>query len=270
MAIDMNQDIGAILKNLFAKKAADGAKGAPANPLMKTSIAGGIMVFVIILYVFFIYLPAEEENRIKQEKISQIEFIQSEINTISNDIIKATKDLSDAQAEYQSLTKLFHTGKELDDLYRHISMLALTNQLMVSKIDKKGEEPVFEIEQPQQQQNEDDLMLSVQMPSEGEIQNTEPLPMDDALIEEDESKAKKVAYYEFKVKFEISGNYANYTKFRKGLAQLKKIINIDQEKIIVLQSETKKGEVKVTAVLAIYRLPANESEKYVKSEEVLQ
>ena len=183
-------------------------------------------------------------------KISQIQFIQSEINTISDDIIKATKDLSDAQAKYQSLTKLFHTGKELDDLYRHISMLALTNQLMVSKIDKQGEEPVFEIEQPQQQENEVGLM-------------------NDALGES-ESKPKKVAYYEFKVRFEISGNYANYTSFRKGLAQLKKIINIDQEKIIVLQSETKKGEVKVTAVLAIYRLPANESEKYVNSEEVLQ
>jgi len=217
---------------------------------MKTFIAGGIAVIFIILYVFFIYLPTEEVNRLKQEKISQIQFIQSEINTISDDIVKATKDLSDAQAEYQSLTKLFHTGKELDDLYRHISMLALTNQLMVSKIDKQGEEPVFEIEQPQQQANEDGLT-------------------NDALVEGG-SIPKKVAYYEFKVRFEISGNYANYTSFRKGLAQLKKIINIDQEKIIVLQSETKKGEVKVTAILAIYRLPANESEKYVNSEEVLQ
>jgi len=250
MAIDMNADIGEIFKNLFAKKGADGAKGVPVNPAMKTFIAGGISVVFIILYVFFIYLPTEEVNRLKQEKISQIQFIQSEINTISDDIVKATKDLSDAQAEYQSLTKLFHTGKELDDLYRHISMLALTNQLMVSKIDKQGEEPVFEIEQPQQQANEDGLT-------------------NDALGE-GESIPKKVAYYEFKVRFEISGNYANYTSFRKGLAQLKKIINIDQEKIIVLQSETKKGEVKVTAVLAIYRLPANESEKYVNSEEVLQ
>jgi len=250
MAIDMNVDIGEIFKNLFAKKGADGTKGVPLNPLMKTVIAGGITVVFIIFYVFFIYFPIEEENRLKQEKISQIEFIQSEIITISDDIVKATKDLSDAQAKYQSLTKLFHTGKELDDLYRHISMLALTNQLMVSKIDKQGEEPVFEIEQPQQQANEDGLMNG-------------------ALVE-GESIPKKVAYYEFKVRFEISGNYANYTSFRKGLAQLKKIINIDQEKIIVLQSETKKGEVKVTAVLAIYRLPANESEKYVNSEEVLQ
>jgi len=245
MAIDMNPDIGEIFKNLFAKKGVDKIKGISVNPLMTTFIAGGVAVVFIILFVFFIYLPIAEENRAKQEKISQTGFLQSEINTISDDIIKATKDLSDAQAKHQSLTKLFHTGKELDDLYRHISMLALTNQLMVSKIDKEGESPVFEIEQP----NED-------------IKT-------DNFTGDNESKPKKVAYYEFKVRFEISGNYADYTSFRKGLAQLKKIININQEEIIVLQSETKKGEVKVTAVLAIYRIPT-ESEKYVNSEEVLQ
>lgn len=272
MAIDMNADIGAIFKNIFAKKGMDGVKGAPVNPLMKTFITGGVTAIVIILYVFFIYLPVQEENRVKHEKIVQIEFIQSEINALSDDMVKATKDLSDAQAEYKRLTKLFHTGKELDDLYRHISLLALTNQLMVSKIDKEGESPVFEIEQPQQQPDENNLVMgNAQFPNEGDMQDTEPssLLINDALGES-EPKAKKVAYYEFKVKFEISGNYANYTKFRKGLAQLEKIININQEKIIVLQSETKKGEVKVTAVLAIYRLPANESEKYIKSEEVLQ
>ena len=245
MAIDLNPDIGEIFKNLFAKKGTDRTKDILVNPLMKTFFVGGVAVVFIILYVFFIYLPIAEENRLKQEKISQVKFLQSEINTISGDIVKATKDLSDANAEYQRLTKLFHTGKELDDLYRHISMLALTNQLMVSKIDKEGESPVFEIEKP----NED-------------IKT-------DNFTGDNESKPKKVAYYEFKVRFEISGNYADYTSFRKGLAQLKKIININQEEIIVLQSETKKGEVKVTAVLAIYRIPT-ESEKYVNSEEVLQ
>ena len=88
-----------------------------------------------------------------------------------------------------------------------------------------------------------------------------PMLMGD-MSEEGGEKPKKVAYYELKVEFEISGNYANYTNFRKGLAKLKKIININQEKIIVLESKTKKGEVKVETVLAIYRLPANDSEKY--------
>jgi len=89
MAIDMNPDIGEIFKNLFAKKGVDKIKGISVNPLMTTFIAGGVAVVFIILFVFFIYLPIAEENRAKQEKISQTGFLQSEINTISDDIIKA-------------------------------------------------------------------------------------------------------------------------------------------------------------------------------------
>jgi Tfp pilus assembly protein PilO len=107
---------------------------------------------------------------------------------------------------------------------------------MVSKLEKVDETPVFE----------------VQKGSSSKKKSAK-------------DKVKKVAYYEFKVRFEIRGNYSNYTKFRKGMAELKKIINIDVEKIIVLESKTKKGEVKVSATLATYRLPANESEKTINS-----
>ncbi len=120
-------------------------------------------------------------------------------------------------------------------------MLALSNQLMVSKLEKVGETPVFE----------------VQKGSGSKKKSTK-------------DEVKKVAYYEFKVRFEISGNYSNYTKFRKGMAELKKIINIDVEKIIVLESKTKKGEVKVSATLATYRFPVNDAEMHINSKESLQ
>ena len=78
---------------------------------------------------------------------------------------------------------------------------------------------------------------------------------------------KKVAYYEFLVDLEISGNYKNYTNFRHGLAELKKIINIMRESVVVLESETRRGDVKVSSSIATYRLPANESEKCIQSEQ---
>jgi hypothetical protein len=54
------------------------------------------------------------------------------------------------------------------------------------------------------------------------------------------------------------------------LAELKKIINITKEKIIVLQSENKKGEVKVETVFSIYRIPVTELDKYaIPQEEML-
>ncbi|MBL7003426.1 MAG: type 4a pilus biogenesis protein PilO [Gammaproteobacteria bacterium] len=302
MAIDMNIDIGEILKKLTSKKDTSSSGGGdgkkPNDPFTKVIIAGVITLIVVILYLFFVHFPAQEENRIKEQKIAQINDLKSCITELSEGIATTTKDLSSAKSKYKKLTNLFHSGQELDDLYRHISMLALTNQLMVSKINKSGESPVFEAGQPIDDNSASDFAIpdlsidetsamggslsacdNIQsmgpemaddgaMPDMNEFQDS--MPMDG--MSDEESKPKKVAYYELKVEFEISGNYANYTNFRKGLAKLKKIININQEKIIVLESKTKKGEVKVETTLAIYRLPANDSEKYAtdnQSEDLL-
>ena len=248
MAIDMNADIGEIFKNLFSKKDGDSKKSkGVVNPYTKVMVAGAGVALVVILYVFFIYIPTQDELRIKEDKVAQIDVMKIEVDVLSSKIEKAKVELSGAKKQYESLTQLFHTDKELEDLYRHISQLALMNQLMIAKLEKGGETPVFESGQSDDTQNNDYDSTS-----------------------QEEQKRNKVAYYEFKVKFEISGNYAKYTKFRKGMADLKKIININDEQIVVLESETAKGEVKVSATLATYRLPANESEEYINSEEGLQ
>ncbi len=254
MAIDLNADIGEIFKNLFSKKSANKATKGEKNPYLKIIITGLVVVLSTVLYIFYFYIPNQEEIRIKEEKISQVEMMRTDIDMLSVNITKAKKELSDATKRYDSLTQLFHTDKELEDLYGHISQLALMNQLLVSKLEKVGEEPVFEIE------NEDNMALE----TENENSVDEYSQNDTS-----EQNIKKVAYYEFNVKFEISGNYANYTKFRKGMAELKKIININQESIVVLESETSRGEVKVSATIATYRLPANEDEKYITNNQEL-
>jgi hypothetical protein len=165
-------------------------------------------------------------------------------------IVKAQADLDEAQKEYERRTKLFHTDKELEDLYGHISMLAMKNQLMVTKIEKGVENPIF-----------DEAQSSI---CDRNLSNTEN--SDDFNMQES-PQLKKVAYYEFLVDLEISGNYKNYTNFRNGLAELKKIINIMRESVVVLESETRRGDVKVSSSIATYRLPANESEKCIPSEQ---
>jgi Tfp pilus assembly protein PilO len=252
MAIDMNADIGEIFKGLFSNKG-EGSKKTKGNenPYSKVIGAGAGVMLIVVLYIFFIYIPTQEELEIKEEKISQIEIMRIEVDVLSNKIEKAKIELADDKKRYESLTQLFHTDKELEDLYRHISQLSLMNQLMISKLEKAGEMPVFE--STQTDENQDDIQNG----------NYDPAA-------QGEQKRKKVAYYEFKVKFEISGNYANYTKFRKGMAELKKIININEEQIVVLESETAKGEVKVSATLATYRLPANDDEKYINLEDGIQ
>ena len=249
----MDINIGSMVKGLFSKGSKDG-KNAPANPYTKIIIAGVLALALIGSYLYFIYLPTAADNRIKEAKIAQIESLEDEILNLALSISNAKIKLTEAQTRHAKLTTLFHTDQELEDLYRQISLLALSNQLLISKLEKEGEEPVFE-------------EVSFE-PAEEAVAIDDPNDWaNEDVIDGGEGK-QKVAYYEFKVKFEISGNYANYTKFRKSLAEVKKIININKEKIIVLQTKDSRGEVKVEAVLATYRLPANDSEKYISSEDV--
>ena len=261
MAIDMNVDVGEMVRGLFSKKDSEGSEGAmPKSSVSKIMVVIVLVLVIIGLYVFYFYLPAREDLRIKKTKISQIETMQFEISELSSSIDKAKSDLIAAEKNYEKLTKLFHTDKELEDLYRSISMLALSNQLMVAKIEKGDERPIFEVDVIDSQSFEFDEN-SFNLESE---ENPDMMEMEI----EGESARKKVAFYEFTVNLEISGNYVNFTNFRRGLTDLKKIININKERIVVMESETRKGDVKVIATIATFRLPANESEKYINTEEL--
>ena len=254
MAIDMNVDVGEMIKGLFSKKTSQGEVKAPQNPYVKTLIAIITVLILIASYIYFIYLPTQEELRINNEKLSQIEILRSEVTVLSDHIVKAKADLEASKIEYERRTTLFHTDQELEDLYGHISMLAMKNQLMVTKIEKGIENPIFEV-------NTSETQSSI---CEGSVSNT--MNSDDFNMQES-PQLQKVAYYEFLVDLEISGNYKNYTNFRNGLAKLKKIINIMRESIVVLESETRRGDVRVSSSIATYRLPANESEKCIQTEQ---
>jgi type IV pilus assembly protein PilO len=237
MAIDMNVDVGSLIKGLFSKKESkEGSPSAP-NPHVKTLMAVVAVVIVIASYVYFVYIPTQKDLKIKNDKIAQIETIRYEIESLSSSIKVAQEDLELAEREYDRRTNLFHSDKELEDLYGQISLLAMQNKLMVTKIEKGFEVPIF---------------------ADGFCTN------DDSFVnDEGQPQLQNVGYYEFTVDLEISGNYSFYTNFRNGLAQLKKIININSESIVVVESEENTGNVKVTSSISTYRLPKNESEQCI-------
>jgi Tfp pilus assembly protein PilO len=242
MALDMNVDVGALIKGLFSKKGSkEGASSAP-NPYTKIIMAVIVIIILIASYVYFVYIPTQKDIKIKNQKISQIETIKYEIGTLSNKIKTAQEELELAEIEYERRTKLFHSDKELEDLYGQISLLAMQNKLMVTKIEKGVEMPVFAVGSCNISNNNQDASSA----------NSQQPP-----------QLKKVGYYEFTVDLEISGNYNFYTGFRNGLAQLTKIININTESIVVLESKGGSGGVKVTSAISTYRLPKDESEKCI-------
>jgi len=255
MALDMNIDVGSLVKGLFSKK--DGKKGVESapNPYTK-SILVVVAVFIFIaLYVYLVYLPTQEDLRIKNKKIAQIESIKYEIDDLSANIEQIQKELIIAQAEYERRSTLFYTDKELEDLYGQISLLAMKNKLTITKIEKGIERPIF---------------------SEGNCSNNSIDSEDEFLDEEQffdeemegEGMLQNVGYYDFSVNLEITGNYTQFTNFRNGLAQLNKIVNINKETVTV-ESESKGGDVKVAMIIATYRLPKNEAEQCADSSAIM-
>jgi Tfp pilus assembly protein PilO len=238
-----------------------------AKPYEKAIVAIVVVALIWVLYLTFYKSPTQQKNKINQNKINQISSLNDCVSDLTSGITKADSNLELSKSEHKKLTSLFHTGKELDDLYRHISELALNNKLMISKINKSGDTPIFENEIKAK-----NTLLRMPYSCEGlDSANSQSSDSDEQYFDDnysDESgeqvKVKKVAYYNLEVQFEITGDYMNYTNFRKDLAKLDKIININQENIVLLESKTKAGEVKAQATLAIYRLPVNESEKYIK------
>ena len=171
--------------------------------------------------------------------------LRNQIQLLENNIVTATQDLEFARRRYEDLAKVFHTDRELEDLYRHISSLSLRHQLVLATLEKEDEEPVFEVPASEEDANSD-------------------VPIDDS-----SAPQREIAYYRLKVKLEIRGNYARYTMFRRDLAKLNKIVNIDREEISVLEAEDARGEVQVVAQLSTYRMPSAEDKSVVRAGEIV-
>ena len=74
------------------------------------------------------------------------------------------------------------------------------------------------------------------------------------------------------VKFGFSGDYENYTFFRRDLAKEKKIINIELETIEVPATDDENddsvdGSVRISATLSTYRFPSSDTERYIIDQE---
>ena len=64
---------------------------------------------------------------------------------------------------------------------------------------------------------------------------------------------KNIAYYKIPVDFEIKGNFLGYIKFKRALAQSKKMLNFDKESISIVKSDTT-GAIIAKGVLTIIGL----------------
>ncbi len=185
---------------------------------------GAVLIFLIIYYVFVspVITAQEEKLKIMNENTEKIIEFNNNIGTLTD----AVKNL---EPEYEKNSKLFHSKKEVEDLYQNISKFALLNGLSIVNIKKSEPKAVNGSNQPSSENNSEQN-------SSGE-----------------NNEGQQVLYYEIPVEYEIRGNFLSYLKFRRALSKSSKVINYDKEEITTLTEM--QGQILSKGTISIVGLP---------------
>ena len=211
------------LKDIFAKLKSGGL--ADKKTLIKFGVGfGAILIFLIGYYVFVspIVKQQEEQIFIMNENKIKIEEFKINIGTLKASVKKLEPD-------YAKNSKLFHSKKEVEDLYQNISKFALINGLSITNL-KKGEPKGVAGVQGQS--------------TEQTAENTTTT---------ENQQGQNIMYYTIPVEYEIQGNFLSYLKFRRALSKSQKVINFDKEEITTIAEI--QGQILSKGTISIVGLP---------------
>ena len=185
---------------------------------------GAVLIFLIIYYVFVspVVTAQEEKLKIMNENREKIIEFNNNIGTLKGAVTKL-------EPEYEKNSKLFHSKKEVEDLYQNISKFALLNGLSIVNLKKSEPKAVNGSNQTSTENNSEQNSSS------------------------ENNEGPQVLYYEIPVEYEIQGNFLSYLKFRRALSKSSKVINYDKEEITTL-TETQ-GQILSKGTISIVGLP---------------
>ena len=185
---------------------------------------GAVLIFLIIYYVFVspVVTAQEEKLKIMSENKEKIIEFNNNIGTLKDAVTKL-------EPEYEKNSKLFHSKKEVEDLYQNISKFALLNGLSIVNLKKSEPKAVNGSNQTSTENNSEQN-------SSGE-----------------NNEGQQVLYYEIPVEYEIRGNFLSYLKFRRALSKSSKVINYDKEEITTLKEI--QGQILSKGTISIVGLP---------------
>jgi Tfp pilus assembly protein PilO len=211
------------LKDIFAKLKSGGL--ADKKTLIKFGVGfGAIIIFLIGYYVFVSPIVKQQEEQI---------FIMNEnkikIDEFKNNIVTLTASVKKLEPDYAKNSKLFHSKKEVEDLYQNISKFALINGLSITNL-KKGEPKGVAGVQGQS--------------TEQTAENTTTT---------ENQQGQNIMYYTIPVEYEIQGNFLSYLKFRRALSKSQKVINFDKEEITTIAEI--QGQILSKGTISIVGLP---------------
>ena len=150
---------------------------------------------------------------------------QTNIDEYLANIETLQANVKELEPRYKKSSKLFHSKKEVEDLYSNISTFAIRNGLTITSIQKGEPMAVGGNDNTQNEQTENS---------------------------QDNQEGTQVLYYKIPVNYKIQGNYLGYLKFRRALSKSSKVINFDKETITV---DAKSGQILSEGTISIVGLP---------------
>ena len=211
------------IKDLLEKIKAGGGTNVfkDKKTLIKFGVIGGaILIFLIIYYAFVSPVIGA-----LKEKINKMNKNQTNIDEYLANIETLQANVKELEPRYKKSSKLFHSKKEVEDLYQNISNFTMTNGLTIVNIQKGEPMAVGGNDNTQNEQTENS---------------------------QDNQEGTQVLYYKIPVNYKIQGNYLGYLKFRRALSKSSKVINFDKETITV---DAKSGQILSSGIISIVGLP---------------
>jgi Tfp pilus assembly protein PilO len=212
------------LNDIFAKLKSGGF--GDKKTLIKFGVGfGAILIFLTGYYAFVSPIVKNQEQQISLMDENKIKIEEFKTNIVT--LKAAVKKL---EPDYAKNSKLFHSKKEVEDLYQNISKFALINGLSITNL-KKGEPKA--------------------VAGTAQNQSTEQTTENSTTTENQEGQ--NVMYYKIPVEYEIQGNFLSYLKFRRALSKSQKVINFDKEEITTITEI--QGQILSKGTISIVGLP---------------
>ena len=189
----------------------------------KTLIKFGVSFVAILIFLIGYYAFVSPIVKQQKEQISLMNENKIKIGEFKNNIGTLTAAVKALEPDYAKNSKLFHSKKEVEDLYQNISKFALINGLSITNLKKGNPKGVAGVQ------------------GQSTEQTTE------------NQDGQNVMYYTIPVEYEIQGNFLSYLKFRRALSKSQKVINFDKEEITTIAEI--QGQILSKGTISIVGLP---------------
>ncbi len=197
----------------------------------KLLIKFGVGFVAILIFLIGYYAFVSPRVKAQEEQIMIMNENKNKIIEFNTNIVTLRGAVKKLEPEFNKNSKLFHSKKEVEDLYQNISKYALLNGLSI--INLKKSEPVA-VNGPE---------LTQQTTESSTDQNTTT----------ENPEGQQVMYYKIPVEYEIQGNFLSYLKFRRALSKSQKVINFDKEEINTIDEI--QGQILSKGTISIVGLP---------------